>query len=492
MSEEKNSYRQILKATSIYGGVQLFTILISIIRNKTVALWLGPSGMGLFAIFTSTVAFISSLSNFGLSTSGIKNIASSYASGDTYEFGKTVKVFRFLILFTGWVGFLVTLILCGFLSKLNFDSYGYTWSFALLSVTILLNQIAQGKLVILQGIQKTKLLAGATLLGAIIGLLINLPLFYFYREKGIVGSILTASVVSLILAYICSRNLKIEKVELSTKAVKKEGAEILKMGFLISLTSILTQLIFYVIRLFILKKGSIIDLGFYNAGFALISTYFGMVLTAMGTDYYPRLSKVIENKAETFREMNNQAEIAVLIIAPLLCFFLVYINFGIRILYSKEFLASVPMLRWAVVGVFFQVCSWSMAYIFLAKGDSKQYFWNEIITLCYFLILNVLGYLFMGLKGLGIAFLVQYFIYTLHMYFVVKTKYGFSTEKKTLKLISLQLLCVSLCLVVTLNSNLYLVYFVGTFFAAISSIYSFIELDRRIGLKKMILARIKK
>ena len=49
MNEEKNSengYRSILKGTSIFGGVQIFQILINLIRGKFVAMFLGPAGMG--------------------------------------------------------------------------------------------------------------------------------------------------------------------------------------------------------------------------------------------------------------------------------------------------------------------------------------------------------------------------------------------------------------------------------------------------------------
>ena len=45
MTEEQSSYRQIVKATSVFGGVQGFNILISIIRSKVVAVLLGPAGI---------------------------------------------------------------------------------------------------------------------------------------------------------------------------------------------------------------------------------------------------------------------------------------------------------------------------------------------------------------------------------------------------------------------------------------------------------------
>ena len=77
---ERSSYRQIIKATSLFGGVQVFNILISIIRSKIVALLLGPSGMGIAGLFTSTTGLISAITGLGLGTSAVRNIAEANAS----------------------------------------------------------------------------------------------------------------------------------------------------------------------------------------------------------------------------------------------------------------------------------------------------------------------------------------------------------------------------------------------------------------------------
>ena len=48
--EKKNIYRTIVKATGLFGGTQVFTILCSIIKTKLVAIWLGAEGVGLSLI----------------------------------------------------------------------------------------------------------------------------------------------------------------------------------------------------------------------------------------------------------------------------------------------------------------------------------------------------------------------------------------------------------------------------------------------------------
>ena len=58
--EKKNIYRTIVKATGLFGGTQVFTILCSIIKTKLVAIWLGAEGVGIIGLYNNTVEMISS------------------------------------------------------------------------------------------------------------------------------------------------------------------------------------------------------------------------------------------------------------------------------------------------------------------------------------------------------------------------------------------------------------------------------------------------
>ena len=66
----------------------------------------------------------------------------------------------------------------------------------------------------------------------------------------------------------------------------------LSLGFVISMSGLISLGASYIVRIYISNTGGVDDVGLYNAGFALINTYVGLVFTAMGTDYYPRLAAV--------------------------------------------------------------------------------------------------------------------------------------------------------------------------------------------------------
>ena len=70
-----DGYLHILKYISLFGGVQGLNVLIGVVRNKFVAILLGPQGVGLISLFNSTTKLIGDSTNFGLPMSAVRNIS---------------------------------------------------------------------------------------------------------------------------------------------------------------------------------------------------------------------------------------------------------------------------------------------------------------------------------------------------------------------------------------------------------------------------------
>lgn len=486
MSEEKNSYKQIFKATSIFGGVQVFNIIIAIVRSKFVAILLGPTGMGIVGILMSNTAFITSLTNFGLSTSAVKNIAAAHASGDDEKIGKVVATFQKLVWATGLLGFIVTLILAPWLSRIAFGNSQYTIAFMLISVTLFFGQLSAGQTVILRGMRKIQYMAKSSMLGSLVGLFTSIPLYYLFGEKGIVPAIILTSITALLLTWYFSKKINIPKYKTDKVLILTEGKEMLKMGFLISLSGLVSTGTTFVERIFINNYGSVGDVGLYVAGFSLIGTYVSMVFTAMSTDYYPRLVAVANDDVKCTQEVNQQAEIALLILAPILAFFLIFVKWAIVLLYSQDFILIKTMVQWAALGIFFKAASWAMSIIFLAKSASKAYFWNEVTANVYLLVLNLIGYYFWGLTGLGISFLIGYFLYFMQVFIIVNKLYSFVFSKSFLKIFLIQFSLALLCFVIVNQMSGISTYLIGSIIVAISVVISWKEMNKRINLISII------
>lgn len=477
----RGSYRQIMRATSIFGGVQVFQIIIGVIRSKCIAVLLGPAGMGIAGLLQASIDMMAALTGFGLSTSAIKNISSAQAQGDEEKVGRTIAVFKRLVWGTGLLGALLTLLLSPYLSRITFGNQEYTWAFVVLSATLLMNQISTGQSTLLRAMRQIKQMAKASLIGSTLGLVTTIPLYYVYGAKAIVPGILLTSLITLLLTGHYAAKLSFARLKIGFAAMRSEGKEMLTMGFLISLSSIVTLAFSYVVRIFIGHYGSVADVGLYNAGFAIVNTYVGMVFTAMATDYYPKLSAAANDVKKTNESVNQQAEIALLILSPILLVFIVCIKWVIVVLYSEAFLPVDNMILFAAVGMLFKTLSWAIAFIFLARGASQLFFWNELIANVYILGLNLAGYYGYGLTGLGLSFLISYMLYALQVYLVSKKRFGYVMDSELFLLFSVNAVFISIGLISVQFFTPLFAYLTGGGLFMASAVLSLYFLDKRLG-----------
>lgn len=485
MTGKKESYRQIMKATSIFGGVQVFQILISIVRSKFVAVLLGPTGMGIVGLITATTGLVTGLTNFGLGTVAIKNISEAISTGDEKRVSAVSTILRRMVWVSGLLGALVTLIFSPWLSEFTFGNKEYTLAFVWVSITLLLNQLTAGELVTLQALRRIQHMAKASLYGSIGGLLVTIPIYYLFGIEGIVPVIIVTAFISFFSARYFAGKIKLEKVKVSRSETVAEGKKMMTTGFIISLSQLIGLITAYLMRIFINHTGSVDDVGFYTAGFTLINTYVGMVFTAMGTDYYPRLSQVSSDNIQCSININQQSEIALLLLAPILIIFLVFVNLAVLLLYSSEFLVISGMVYWAALGILFKAVSWAIAFLFLAKGEGKLYFWNEFGGSLYMLFFGILGYYWGGLPGLGLAFMISFIAYLIQVFIIAKVKYNFSFHSSLTRIFVVQFLLAILSFVVVKFIDQPYSYLPGIILIGVSSWYSFRELEKRIGLKDL-------
>jgi len=490
--ETTSAYRSIFKATSLFGGVQVWKILIEIVKQKFIAILLGPSGMGISGLYTSATTLIQGITSMGLSSSAVKNVAEANGTGDINKISRIVTVLRRLVWITGLLGMVAVIALSPWLSKSTFGNYDYTIPFIFLSVTLLFQQLSAGQSVILQGMRKLKYLAKSGVIGSFCGLIVSVPIYYLFGVKGIVPTLILNSITTLLLTWYFSRKIKIEKVKVKNKQTFQEGKEMLKMGIVMSLTNILGVGIAYIIKIFIVRMGGTEEVGLYTAGFAIVNGYVGLIFTAIDMDYYPRLAEVNKDNDKCRNIINQQSEISILIITPIIMIFLILAPFVVLLLYTSEFLDIIGFMQLSMLGMLFKVLSWAISYQFLAKQDIKTYTITEFLSNIVILLSNILGYYIGGLEGVGIAFSTSVFIYLILVYVVAKNKYQFKFTMSLKKMFSIEFILLLFCFILVYFWKSNYMYIPTIILTLICGIYSFKELDKRIGLKSIVLSKIKK
>lgn len=485
MSDNSNnqiSYKSILKATSLFGGVQVYTIIIQILRSKVAALLLGPAGMGLMGLLNSTIEMVSSITNFGLSTSAVRNIADASSQKQDDRLRIVISVFRRLVWITGLLGTTISLIFSRYLSQIAFGDNTYQWAFIILSVNVFLSQMAACQSTVLQGLQRYKDMAKCSVYGSTLGLFITVPLYFLLGVDAIVPVLIISNVTSFVITWFFYKKIKIDSIKVSFLTIKREGFDMLKMGLLISLSGLLGLAAAYLIKVFIGRYGSLSDVGLFNAGFTMVESYVGLIFIAMAKDYYPRLSKISHDKVAFRETINSQAEISIILLLPIVVLFIVFAKPIVILLYSESFIAIEGLIFWSIAAIVIKALAWSLSYSILARGDSKLFFRTEIVAVVYGFILNVLGYYWFGLTGLGISYFLKYTFYLIQLFCVTRSHYKFAFGRKAVFLTLIAMSMVIFALLSKIIPNIIISYGIGVVIVVCSLFYSYKELNKRVSV----------
>lgn len=421
---EKGAYGHVLKYTGVFGGVQGLNVLVSLVRNKFVALLLGPSGMGLVSLFNTTVTFISQSTHFGISMSAVRHLSNHPDDDDHPQIQHFVKVVRAWSMLTALLGMLVCITIGPFLSSATFAWGDHSLHFILLSPAVAMIAITGGETAILKGRRRLKSLALVQVGSVLAALIISVPVYYLFGEAGIVPVIVLMAFVTMLLTL--RESYRLYPLQLrGAKGVLGDGMEMIRLGVAFTLAGIIGSSAEMFIRSWLNVTGDLDVLGLYNVGYMITITYAGMVFSAMESDYFPRLSGVQHDIAATNECVNRQMEVSLLLLSPMLAALIVFLPLLVPLLFSPKFLPVTGMAQVAALAMYMKVLTLPVAYITLARGRSLAYLFLESSYFVTFVLLIMFGYEHWGLIGTGIAItLAHLFEYLLVNSFAYK-KYGY-------------------------------------------------------------------
>lgn len=401
MSEkQKESYNHVLKYTGIFGGVQGLNIVVSLVRNKIVAMLLGPGGMGLVSLFNATVNFISQATNLGISFSAVRHVSEYFDQGDEQRITHFIKVVRSWSLLTALIGILICVLAGPVLSSSTFSWGDHTLHFILLSPAVGMLAITGGETAILKGARQLRPLAVIQVCTVLAALVISLPLYYFFGQTAIVPVIVLMALITMLFTLRFSYRLYPLQF-FGSKGVLGEGMEMVRLGVAFVLAGIVGSGTEMLIRSYLNVVGDLDVVGLYNAGYMITMTYGGLVFSAMETDYFPRLSAIGNDAGLRNTTVNRQSEVSLLIIAPMLAALMVALPIVIPLLFSRDFMPVVGMCQVTLLSMYFRAIYLPIGYISLARGDSWAYLILETVSYACIVGFVIAGYHWGGITGTG-------------------------------------------------------------------------------------------
>jgi O-antigen/teichoic acid export membrane protein len=482
LNEKSSEYKNIFKSTFLFGFVQIFNILTKVLLNKAAAVFLGSEGIGLIGIFQSISEMIKTFFGLGVSQSAVRDVSKANKDGNKEEFSTIITVTHKIIWFTSLMGAIFTFVLSSYLSTWSFGDDSYSFAFMLLSIVIFFSILADGQLGILKGMRQLRSLAKATIFGSFAGLITGVPFYYFLGTDGIVPTLLVVAISLIVFSTYYVKKVEYDKVKLSLKETFSKSSSMIKMGVALMYVAFLGFASDYIIKIYIWNTSTIEMVGIYQVGITIVAGYFGIVITAMSTDYYPRISAVHDDNKKLQEEMNRQSEMGLLLIGPLIVLFLFLIEFFISFLYTREFLLAKDYILYALFGTIIIICSNSMGMILLAKQNSKVF--SIYVTISRLLSVIFLLYTFKiyGMIGLGIA---TFIIALLNLYIlkvIIDKLYSIKWNLSTLYLLIYTLVISLLSLYIQSIDDIYLKFSLGIILFTFSFYISLFFMNRLMNI----------
>ncbi len=421
MEDSKSSYKQIVKSTGIFGGTQLVNILLGVIRNKIIAVLLGASGVGLMGIYQSIIDMVRSVGGLGMETTGVKEIASANAEGNSQKIAYTVYYVHRLIQYTALTSSLVCLVFCYPISLWAFGDSSHSIYIASLSLVVLLSTLSQGQMVIFQGLRQIRTMAKVLVVGNFLSLISTIPFYFLWGINGIIPAFIVAAGIYYLLSlryYIpLEKSLEPLPKKPNFSEVLRKGNSMFHLGVYLVVSSVLSTVVMFLIRIFFTQRLGVESAGLFQAVWMITNIYLMLILKSMGTDFYPRLSGVAANQKAAVKLINEQTLISLLVGTPIIVGMLLFGFLVLILLYSSKFLSAESLLQWQILGTFFKVLSWPMAFILLALNKGKHYLVSEFSFFAIFYGSNYLLFPYFGLNSAGISYFISYIFYLLIIYY---------------------------------------------------------------------------
>jgi len=186
----------------------------------------------------------------------------------------------------------------------------------------------------------------------------------------------------------------------------------------------------------IMGHGGLAALGLYTAAWTLSGYAVQMILTAMGSDFYPRLTAAAGASGVVNRLVNEQIEVGVLLATPALCGMVTLAPVVLGLAFSRDFSGAVPLVPLMSFGASFRVVAWPIGYIMMARSRKGLFMASEAFGAVCGLVLLVVCLGWWGLEGAGVAGAVSAFLFGVFVWGCGRVVTSFRFSRRSLLIVA--------------------------------------------------------
>jgi PST family polysaccharide transporter len=417
----KSSFR----ATALLSSSSIISILVSLASAKVMALCIQPEGYGYYGLLQSFVAVASLLSGMGMATGLVRLGAGAVTRNETAAIACLRRASWWIFSAMGVLTLVVLWIFRARMSQIVLGVPDYGNTIMLMGLALLFTVAGNVQVGTLNAYHKVGALAEYGVANTLLSAGISIGAVIVWRVQGIGVAVLGGAIVSWVVSsYLLRREVGAAPEGGSVRETLDAAWSLIRFGGPYTASMLVgsgVQLVLPIVVLHLLNTTSV---GYYRAAAAISVGYLGFLVTAMGQDYFPRVSAAADQPAQLVRLINEQHRLVMLVAVPMILGTLALVPYMVPLIYSLKFGATVSILEWQLIGDLFKFASWTMSFAILARSTPLTYFLVESFGGVVTLGSTWLSVKWFGLPGLGIGFLVTYVIYYCVVAVVIRREVG--------------------------------------------------------------------
>jgi polysaccharide transporter, PST family len=409
-----------LLKTSFYTSISTAINFISgFIIIKIVAVKIGPEGIAFVGQFQNSTAILTMLATAAISSGVIKYLAEH--KNDTMKSNQIMNTAFLIVFVSSFVVSILVMSASGALSMAAFKTTSYWIVYFLFGLFVMVISFNVMFSAILNGLKEIRKFTIVNILSSLTGVTITIIFAYSF---GIVGVLISTTASSVVLFFI---NIYFfHKLDIRWKpnfrSWDKSTVKLLSGFSLMAIVSgFVVPLMQILVRDRIILKFSVEDAGYWQAVTKISDYYLSFITSVLGVYYMPRLSE-LQHKVQLRNEIVNGYKIILPVVGAVAMLIWVLKGFIINILFTNEFLPMKPLFTYQLLGDFFKIGSWLLAYLMIAKAMTKTYIAAEIIFGVSYVILSWYLMRNFGIIGATYSFCINYGLYWIVMWIVMKNK----------------------------------------------------------------------
>jgi PST family polysaccharide transporter len=396
-------------------AVKMLTGLVSV---KVVAVIIGPAGVALLGQLSNFSTMLMTASTGGI-TNGVTKYIAEYKNDRNIIAAFLKTSLKIVFIFSCLSGILL-IAGASFWSSTIFHTKEYSFVFVLFGVTITLYALNSLLLAIINGFKEFRKYVTVNISGSIVGLIFSVVLVLFWKIEGaLVAAVTSQSVVCIITICLIYKSSWFDKKLFLGKIDKKTVGKLLHYSLMAIVTATTVPVSQLIIRSFIINDLSLNDAGLWEGINRISNMYLMVITTSLGIYYLPKLSE-----SKTQASLRHEIFKVYKLFIPILLFIslsiFIFRDFIVEILFSSEFYGMKDLFMFQIIGDFFKISSWLLAYLMIAKSQTKLFVSTEIIFPLFSVLLSIPFIDIFGIRGATIVYAVKYFIYLVTMVIIYR------------------------------------------------------------------------